>query len=169
MVFIAHCLLNQNSISDGTAVYPAAFKSTVRLLLDADAGIVQLPCPERCCLGLDRGDVRGALRPVTEENTRIRREISQGEPAKRLSVLADYAMYQIEEYHRHGFELAAIVGANRSPNCGVDTTSDNGEEVPGMGLYMSALRSRLDAEGISIPMIGVKSDEEAVKKLQEIL
>ena len=78
-------------------------------------------------------------------------------------------MYQIEEYHRHGFELAAIVGANRSPNCGVDTTSDNGEEVPGMGLYMSALRSRLDAEGISIPMIGVKSDEEAVKKLQEIL
>ena len=59
MVFIAHCLLNQNSVSDGTAVYPAAFKSTVRLLLDADAGIVQLPCPELCCLGLDRGDVRG--------------------------------------------------------------------------------------------------------------
>lgn len=54
---------------------------------------------------------------MTEENTRIRREISQGEPAKRLSVLADYAMYQIEEYYRHGFELAAIVGANRSPNC----------------------------------------------------
>ena len=26
IVFIAHCLLNQNAISDGTAVYPAAFK-----------------------------------------------------------------------------------------------------------------------------------------------
>ena len=26
VVFIAHCILNQNSISDGTAVFPAAFK-----------------------------------------------------------------------------------------------------------------------------------------------
>ena len=30
VVFIAHCLLNQNSISDGTAVYPAAFKDMIR-------------------------------------------------------------------------------------------------------------------------------------------
>ena len=112
--------------------------------------------------------MRGALRPVTEENTRIRREISQGEPAKRLSVLADYAMYQIEEYYRHGFELAAIVGANRSPTAELIPRRQR-RRSPRNGLYMSALRSRLDAEGISIPMIGVKSDEEAVKKLQEIL
>lgn len=27
VVFIAHCFLNQNSISDGTAVYPAVFRN----------------------------------------------------------------------------------------------------------------------------------------------
>ena len=39
IVFIAHCLLNQNAISDGTAVYPAAFKEVITALLDADVGI----------------------------------------------------------------------------------------------------------------------------------
>lgn len=43
VVFIAHCLLNQNSISDGTAVYPGAFKEVVEFFLNADIGIVQMP------------------------------------------------------------------------------------------------------------------------------
>ena len=40
VVFVAHCLLNQNSISDGTAVYPAAFREVVETLLDAEVGIL---------------------------------------------------------------------------------------------------------------------------------
>ena len=52
VVFVAHCFLNQNSISDGTAVYPAAFNDLVVFFLNADIGIVQMPCPELCCLGL---------------------------------------------------------------------------------------------------------------------
>ena len=31
--FIAHCILNQNSISDGTAVFPAAFKEVIKFFL----------------------------------------------------------------------------------------------------------------------------------------
>ena len=42
VVFVAHCFLNQNSISDGTAIYPAANKDVV---LNADISIVQMPCP----------------------------------------------------------------------------------------------------------------------------
>ena len=39
VIFLAHCLLNQNAISDGTAVYPAAFRELIQLLLDrAQAG-----------------------------------------------------------------------------------------------------------------------------------
>lgn len=65
VVFIAHCILNQNAISDGTAVYPAAFREVVRMFLDENTGIVQMPCPELCCLGLDRGNIQGADSPVT--------------------------------------------------------------------------------------------------------
>ena len=46
VVFVAHCFLNQNSISDGTAIYPAANKDVVDFFLNADIGIVQMPCPE---------------------------------------------------------------------------------------------------------------------------
>lgn len=45
VVFLAHCLLNQNAISDGTAVYPAAFRELVQFFLEHQVGIVQLPLP----------------------------------------------------------------------------------------------------------------------------
>ena len=69
-VFRAHCLLNQNAISDGTAEVPAAHLEILRTVLDARVGVVQLPCPELCCMGLDRGDPKGGERPVVAENTR---------------------------------------------------------------------------------------------------
>lgn len=81
LVLAAHCLLNQNAISDGTADYPGTHEEVARLLLEEGVGILQLPCPELCCLGLDRGDPLGASRPVTVENTRIRREMERPEAA----------------------------------------------------------------------------------------
>ena len=83
VIFLAHCLLNQNAISDGTAVCPAAFGELIQLLLDHEVGVVQMPCPELCCLGLDRGDVHGADRPVVEENTRIRRAMEKNGPRQK--------------------------------------------------------------------------------------
>ena len=99
VVFIAHCILNQNSISDGTAVFPAAFKEVIKKFLDADIGIVQMPCPELCCLGLNRGNDNGADVPVVIENTRIRKEMQKGETHKLLMVQVDYVMKQITEYN----------------------------------------------------------------------
>ena len=169
VVFIAHCFLNQNSISDGTAVFPAAFKDMIRAFMDADVGIVQMPCPELCCLGLDRGDVHGAQRPVVVENTRIRREMESGGPHGKLINLADHVMEQIKEYHRHGFEILGIVGANRSPNCGVETTSDCDDEISGKGLFMEELSRRLKAEHLDIPMLGVKGSDDIQKKMMSLL
>ena len=171
VIFIAHCMLNQNAISDGTAVWPAAHKALIDKCLAADAGIVQLPCPELMCLGLDRGDPAGAERPVTVENTRIRHAMSddpESPAARRLQMLADQTVYQIREYLKHGFKVLGIIGANRSPNCGVETTSDGGAEVKGMGLFMEALRERLEAEGLRIPMTGLKGPDDLDEKLKEM-
>lgn len=118
VVFIAHCLLNQNAISDGTAIYPATFKDVIELFVNEEVGIVQLPCPELSCLGIDRGN----------EN-----------------------------------------GANRSPNCGVDTTSDNDEEINGKGLFMSELYEKLEKENLSIPMIGLKSTDDYIVKITTLI
>lgn len=169
IVFVAHCLLNQNSISDGTAVYPAAFKDIVDLFLNADIGIIQMPCPEFYCLGLDRGNVHGADSPVVVENTRIRREMKEDEANKKLRKLADYVVQQILEYDKFGFEIIGIIGANRSPNCGVDTTSDNNEEISGMGLFIEEISCQLSKVNISIPMIGLKGNDNIIERLQQLL
>lgn len=169
VVFAAHCFLNQNSISDGTAVYPAAFKNLVDFFLNADIGIVQMPCPEFCCLGLDRGNIHGANSPVVIENTRIRTEMKEDEANKKLIKLADYVVQQIMEYDKFGFEIVGIIGANRSPNCGVDTTSDNNEEISGMGLFIEEISHQLSKADISIPLIGLKGNDNIIERLQQLL
>ena len=169
VIFLAHCLLNQNAISDGTAVCPAAFGELIQLLLDREVGIVQMPCPELCCLGLDRGDVHGADRPVVEENTRIRRAMEKDGPRQKREALADLVAEQVQEYHKHGFQVLGIVGANRSPNCGVETTSDFDREVEGRGAFMEAIAQRLEAAGISVPMLGLKRPDGAAQKVAALL
>lgn len=169
IALIAHCILNQNSISDGTAVYPASFRDVIDFFLDRDIGIVQMPCPELCCLGLDRGNPLGAESPVVVENTRIRRAMETGEASKRLSALIDHVTRQVLEYQKYGFEIVGIVGANRSPNCGVDTTSDGGMEVSGMGLFMEGISNSLARAGIAVPMIGLKSTDDVMDKLRRLL
>lgn len=169
VVFVAHCFLNQNSISDGTAVYPAAFKEMIHFFLNQDIGIVQMPCPELCCLGLDRGNVSGADSPVVVENTRIRREMKKSAADYTLGKLADHVLWQISEYHRHGFEIIGIIGANRSPNCGVNTTSDHNMEIDGKGLFMEKLSEGLAREHITVPMIGLKGSDDIVKSLDSLL
>ncbi|MEM5767697.1 MAG: CD3072 family TudS-related putative desulfidase [Bacillota bacterium] len=169
IVFIAHCFLNQNSISDGTAVCPAAFKEVSDFFLNADIGIVQMPCPEFCCLGLDRGNIHGAESLAVVENTRIRTEMKKDSSNTKLTKLADYVVQQILEYDKYGFEIVGIIGANRSPNCGVDTTSDNNEEISGMGLFIEEIFHQLSRENISIPMIGLKGNNNIIEKLQQLL
>ena len=168
VIFTAHCFLNQNSISDGTAVYPACFKGLIDCLTENDIGIIQMPCPELMCLGLDRKNPAGADSPVTAENTRIRRVILEEDNYARLEQLADLVIFQILEYRKHDFDILGIIGANRSPNCGVETTSDNDEEVPGKGLFMELLGKKLSENGIVLPMWGIKSDED-LEKIKELL
>lgn len=169
VIFIAHCILNQNSISDGTAVFPAAFKDVIKILLDADIGIVQMPCPELCCLGLNRGNNNGADVPVVIENTRIRKEMQKAESYKMLLVQVDYVMKRITEYNAYGFEIIGIIGANRSPNCGVETTSDFNKEISGKGIFMSELSNRINAEKLNIPMLGIKGTDNVLEQVKSFI
>jgi Predicted secreted protein len=169
VMFVAHCVVNQNSISDGTADYPCAHVDIIRALMDAQVGIVQMPCPELCCLGLDRGNIYGAESPLLIENTRIRREMLKEPASARLAMLVDQVMLQIDEYNKHGFTILGIVGINRSPSCGVETTSDNDNEIDGAGVFVAAIQKALAAENLSIPVIGIKSTTDAVKCVKALL
>ncbi|MFZ5966365.1 MAG: CD3072 family TudS-related putative desulfidase [Bacillota bacterium] len=171
IVLVAHCILNQNSISDGTANFPGTNESILNLLLQANVGIVQLPCPELHCLGLDRGDIHGGERPVVVENTRIRHELEKTKSIEKMNMLVEQIIYQIEEYRKNGFSNLGIIGINRSPSCGINTTSKNDQEVEGQGVFIEMLKESLEKKSIFLNMVGVKGPEmdKALIDIKELL
>lgn len=171
LIMVAHCLLNQNSISDGTADFPSQFAEIVELLMENKVGIIQLPCPELLCLGLDRQDKAGALRDLLSENTRIRGLMAEPQNILKLRSKADDVIEQLEEYRRYGFEVLGLIGINRSPSCGVETTTKNAHEEQGTGVFVEVLEERLRHKGISLEMMGVKTSrvEESVACVKELI
>jgi len=171
IVFVAHCILNQNSISDGTAIYPGSITEIMELLCSYNVGVVQMPCPELMCLGLDWGNLSEHNLPVAEENTRIRTKMSQKFMASRIQQLVHYIDFQIKEYHKYGFEILGIVGINRSPSCGVDTTSKNNQETEGEGIFIEALRNELKTDMIHIEVVGINpwKPSKAVKVIKKLI
>lgn len=171
IVLVSHCILNQNSISDGTADFPGTNASTVKLLMESNVGIIQLPCPELFCLGLDRGDVHGGERDVVTENTRIRQQLETDRSAEMIQHLVDQTLFQINEYIKHGFSILGVIGINRSPSCGIQTTSRNNHEVIGEGVFMERLKQELEKNGIHLDMIGIKALETdaAIGSIQKMI
>ena len=159
VVLVAHCLLNQNSISDGTADLPSQFNEIIEFLMRNHIGLIQMPCPELQCLGLDRGDEHGSERPLLKENTRIRGLLSEPEQLHTLQRAAELLVRQIREYQTHGFQVLGVIGVDRSPSCGVATTSMNGAEEPGRGVFMEVLAESLAVNGMTTPMVGTKTNE----------
>ena len=51
VVFVSHCLLNENTRYAGGATRPGAVAETIDELIAAGHGIHQLPCPERLAWG----------------------------------------------------------------------------------------------------------------------
>lgn len=171
VIIIAHCLLNQNSISDGTADLPSQFDQVINILMSNKIGIIQLPCPELTCLGLDRQDINGAKRELLLENTRIRYLLERNENQKILMNKVKEIVAQIEEYLKHDFQIIGIIGVNRSPSCGIETTTIDGTEKEGSGIFMKILEEELMKKNIHIRMIGSKTsmEKESIEMIKRFL
>ena len=180
VIFVAHCLLNQNTRYLGGARRGGAIREIVESCLEHDIGIVQLPCPEQHAWGgvLKRrlllfygseGKLRYRLRRVLFPlflwyTRRIYRKL-----ARRT---AD----EILDYQKAGFAVLGIIGVDASPTCGVKqslamreallriarlkTETVTAEEVNaivvatatvGRGLYVELLQVELDKRTIRVP------------------
>jgi predicted secreted protein len=148
-------------------------------------GMIQLPCPELLCLGLDRRDRDGAKRPLLDENiglrplgARIRELMSEKGPITVLRNKAAEILKQIQDYQQYGFQILGVIGVNRSPSCGIETTSRNGEEwakaptgQAGQGVFMEVFSETLSTNGISLRMIGTKTSEKerSLEKIRQFI
>jgi predicted secreted protein len=180
VIFVAHCLLNENTRYLGGARRAGAVSEVVRPILDQGIGIVQLPCPEQHAWGgvlkrrllLFYGSegklryrLRGILLPIMLWYTR-----------RIYRRLARQTAKQICDYQRSGIEVVGIVGVDASPSCGVFKSLDMRDAlekaarldpstattreanlivletaVPGRGLFAELLENELERRGLRIP------------------
>jgi predicted secreted protein len=133
--------------------------------------MIQMPCPEMLCLGLNRSDDRGAQRPLLDENTRIRALMRQIDPVTLLHHKAEEIVTQIQEYQKYDFQVLGLIGVDRSPSCGIQTTSIDGAERPGQGVFIEILAETLARNGITLRMVGTKTSEKekSLEKIRQFL
>ncbi len=156
VIFLSHCMLNQNSRYVDVADFPAMFDPILDYLQQEKIGIVQMPCPELYCLGLGRFDVRPGL------------EHPNG--MARIVRMLDDIVFTAREYRFQGFRIVAFMGKEGSPACGVDETwYEKGGHQPGEGVFIRELKKRLAAESLEIPVRGVADfrQEEAIAWLKD--
>lgn len=146
ILFVPHCVLNQNARAAGAAERPASVTELVSGLIDRDIGIVQMPCPELLLLGLDRGD------------SRIREDLSSEPSRGKLIKMAGDIIYQIRQYQKSGIQVLGILGKNGSPTCGVEQTWHEGV-VPGSGIFIEVLREEMNRRQIHLGITGCRDNE----------
>lgn len=180
MVFMSHCLLNENVRFLGGATRGGAVLDAVEPYLRDGVGVVQMPCPEQHAWG-------GVLKRRMLGLYGLR--VLRWGPPRRLAVaairsvtgleyrrLARHVAAEIADYVAAGFEVVEVVGVGASPSCGVSTTVDLDGSVAAMarcdrptltpavvrhavlganaragsGMFIALVRRHLDRRGIDI-------------------
>ena len=127
VVFVSHCLLNENTRYLGGAFHSGAVPEIAELQR-LGIGIHQMRCPERQAWG---GTLKRLVLPAYGSKGTVLYRFRA--PLLRLFVwytrliywrLARGVVRDIREYQRSGVRVVGIVGVGASPSCGVTTALD---------------------------------------------
>jgi len=128
VVFLSHCLLNENTRYLGGACRQGCLQEILQICIERGLGIVQMPCPEQYAWG---GFLkRRLLLFYGSEGTLVYRLRNMLLPALLwytrtvYKKLAKQVANQVSDYLSSGFAVVGIVGVDGSPSCGVQRTLD---------------------------------------------
>jgi hypothetical protein len=148
VVFVAHCVLNENTRYLGGACRRGCIQEIVQQCIDRGVGMVQMPCPEEEAWGgvlktwmLRLYGVKQA-HPFVHRMLRLLLPVGLLYTRLRYWRIARRVARQIEDYVSSGFAVRGVVGIDGSPTCGVRTTLD----IPASVAEMAAL----DPQAISV-------------------
>lgn len=176
VVFVAHCLLNQNAKVAEFARFPGVVSPIIDLARKKGYVVEQLPCPELLAMGITRWWTTKEI----YDNPGYRRHCAG---------LAKFTADMIERYSKNGFDVR-LIGLDGSPSSGVRFTGSSEpiwggrprasvEEfklVPGKGVWIEELEKELLRRGLALPKAtGVPMDdpafvmEKSVKEIEDFL
>lgn len=181
VLFVSHCVLNENVRYLGGAGRPAAVLEIVQAALDHHVGLVQMPCPEQRVWGgvLKRRMLATYGQASLASSSHLRRGVAAaaaGATAAAVVPLARQVAGQIEDYDRSGLAVVGVVGIGSSPSCGVLRTLNLGGALadvaacpirrlnretmtgivaanarPGAGIFTAAVRRTLRRRNLAPP------------------
>jgi deazaflavin-dependent oxidoreductase (nitroreductase family) len=128
VVLVSHCLLNENTRYLGGAGRPGCVPEVVQGCVDAELGMVQMPCPEQRVWGgvLKRHLLRAYGSPILKP--RVLRGVvlpmALAYTRWRYRRLARTVADQVADYRRNGLEVAAVLAVDGSPSCGLERSLD---------------------------------------------
>jgi predicted secreted protein len=166
LIFLTHCILNQNACVQGLAAYPAVVKPLVLKLLEGQVGLYQMPCPEVSYLGSQRwGHVKEQY-----GNPMFRRHCRR---------LAEGICDQIQTYRDNHHEVLGVVFRDGSPTCGFKcaAVSADAKQVwggmvwnacplqafaPTKGVFVEELEQEMKTRGVGdVPLLSIPEVDEA--------
>lgn len=159
VVFVSHCLLNQNAMPIGKAGFAGSVKDLLELFAESGIGIVQIECPQiefNC--GLNRKPAaKGSL-----ENNGFR------ENCRKLSLKV---MGNIENYLKKDYKVIGILGVEFSNTCGVHQVRNGSRRTPGKGVFIEELENEMQKKNFQIPVIGINLTNiySSINKVQSLL
>jgi predicted secreted protein len=181
VVFLSHCLLNENTRYLGGACRAGCIEEVLKPCLDRGIGIIQMPCPEQLAWGgvLKRRLLIffGAQGKLVYEWRNHLLPILVWYTKRRYRKLAREIARQIKDYVSSEFDVVGIVGVDGSPSCGVNHTLNMkhslasigrladtaGAEMmnevvmscreAGQGLFVQVLRNELKRHNVDVPFL----------------
>ena len=159
VMFVSHCILNQNAKAMGKERSAGTIRELVELLSESGIGIVQIPCPQ-----LEFVDGLGR-KPGTKSSIDNKRYRAS---CRRLS---SSVLKQAEKYLARGYDVVGVLGVEFSPVCGVHRIANGSRKTPGKGIFFEEFESEMKKKRFQIPVIGVNLNNmfSTVEKLQSLL
>lgn len=173
VIFVAHCILNENTRWLGGAFRRGCIDEIVDQLQDRGIGIVQMKCPEQQAMGgvvkLSEWRMLGAKDSLPYKMKSVSLPMFMWNVKRKYRKIAKEVVRDVEDYREHGFDVAGIVGCAWSPTCGVNTTYD---DMTGLINFLANTDiERLDRESFNKTLIGFckKGKGLFIKALEEEL
>jgi uncharacterized protein YbbK (DUF523 family) len=133
VIFVSHCLLNENTRYLGGAFRPGCLDELVDGIQQEGMGICQMHCPEQRAWG---GVLKRYMLPIYSSwRTPLYRVRHVLMPLFLWYTkwiyrrLAKEVVRDIEDYVRPGFEVVGVVDVGGSPSCGVWSSLDLGRSL----------------------------------------
>ncbi|MEM5784488.1 MAG: 2-thiouracil desulfurase family protein [Candidatus Aenigmatarchaeota archaeon] len=159
VLFISHCLLNQNTRPIGAEKSPGMIKDIIQLISESDVGVIQMPCPQVEF----NGGLSRKLKDKSAYDTKTYRTACKN--------LAKQILEQIEKYLEKGYNVLGIIGVELSSSCAVYQITNGSKIVPGKGIFIEEIENEMKKKKFQVPIIGVNLNNiySSLEKIQALL